>query len=216
MICCEESKEHEESGMYFCPLFNNDHIKSFYIEKDEMYTSIKNGVKVVEFISFKADELYFIEAKGSAPVLSEIKKPSKVYKEPRPYNEDNLEIYFQNWSPEDFEHWVKWRIKQDKMKDFFKSLYDKMNHSLNLIAAKELEIKKHLTCTIPDGIKGLISKKRIVFVLIIKSKDNAKKADYYSDILEKIEKEFISLKQVWDIKIRIYTDEQAKKKGFIA
>ena len=172
-------------------------------------------MKVVEFVSFKSDKLHFIESKGSAPKETKIKKPNKVYEEPSPYSEENLNSYFEDWSSDDFEHWTKWKVKHDKMERFFQDLYDKMNHSLNLIVAKELEIKKHFTNEIPCGIKGLISGKRIVFLLIINSKNVVAK-EHYSSVLEKLNRKFIPLKRIWDIEIKIFNDKQAEKQGFIA
>jgi len=222
MVFCKDSKLdmqscklHKESSMHFCPLFNSENINSFYIEKEELYEKIKSGTRVVEFISLKGRDLFFIEAKESAPKKTKIKKPSKIYKEPYPYNETNLDINFQNWSSDDFEQWTKWKIKQDKLESYFQELYDKMSHSLSLISAKELNLQKHINHDIPDGIKGQLAQKEIIFLLIIKNKDITKRVDY-AGILDKLEKKFIPLKQIWDIKIRIYDNEQAKKKGFIA
>ena len=161
MICCSRPKdEHEESGMYFCPLFNSNHITTFYIEKDDLYRNVGEGVKVVEFVSLKGNKLLFIEAKESGPKKTEIDKPTKIYEEPEPYNENNLEEFFLDWSADDFENWTKWRVKQDKFDKFSQNLYDKMNHSLNLIATKELELPKHASYSLPNELKSLISKKK--------------------------------------------------------
>ena len=222
MVCCTNPKDkHEESGMYFCPLFNSNHINTYYIEKDDLYTSIKNGVKIVEFISFKGNQLLFIEAKKSRPKNTKINKPDKVYKEPRLYSEDALDAYFENWTQDELKEYTKWKIKQEKLTKFFQDLYDKMDHSLSLLLAKELEIDKHANHSLPDELKGLISKKKISFVLIINEMLDKKDSHYmekvkiYIGMKATLNSKFLPLQGTWGIDINIYHKEQARKKGFI-
>jgi len=223
MICCTQLKDkHEESGMYFCPLFNNNHINTFYIEKDDLYRQIEGGVKIVEFISFKSDQLLFIEAKESRPKKTVIDKPASVYKEPVPYNETALDAYFKDWTQDEFEQYTKWKIKQEKLMKFFQDLYDKMNHSLELLAAKELELEKYANHSLPAEVKGLISKKKIFFVLIVnelldkKDPEYKEKVSIYLGMKATLDSIFLPLKRIWGIDIKIYHKAQAKKKGFIA
>ena len=58
-----------ESGMSFGPF---DEEKVFYIENSEIYNSIKDGVKTVEFVYARGkDQLLFVEAKMSSPAPGE-------------------------------------------------------------------------------------------------------------------------------------------------
>jgi hypothetical protein len=50
-----------ESGMDF--IADN----TFHIEKSDIYTKLKNGIKTVEFIRAKENKLLFVEAKSSFP-----------------------------------------------------------------------------------------------------------------------------------------------------
>jgi hypothetical protein len=50
-----------ESGMDF--IADN----TFHIEKSDIYTKLKNGIKTVEYIRAKDDKLLFVEAKMSFP-----------------------------------------------------------------------------------------------------------------------------------------------------
>ena len=223
MVCCTKPKDkHEESGMYFCPLFNSNHINTFYIEKDDLYKKLGDGIKVVEFVSFKGNKLLFIEAKSSIPKKTKIKEPTKMYEEPEPYNEVALDEYFESWTQDELKQYTKWKIKQEKLETFFQELYDKMSHTLNLLAAKELELEKHTKYSLPDELEGLIYKEKIFFVLIVNEVLDKKDSEYnekvalYAGMEAKLNRKFLPLKGIWEIKIVIYHKTQAKKKGFIA
>jgi len=73
--------EYCESGMDFSPLFS--HGNSIYIEKSAFYKGLGEGVKTVEFVTLLDKKLFFIEAKPSAPSLS------------NPENKERIAEYFQ-------------------------------------------------------------------------------------------------------------------------
>ena len=61
-----------ESDMNFTPLFSLKQFRSFYLEKSPLYTALSpHGVKTVEFITAKGNQLYFIECKQEVKVISE-------------------------------------------------------------------------------------------------------------------------------------------------
>ena len=215
---------HKESEMSFCPLFNSKNIESIYIEKDALYKCLGDGVDSVEFLSLKGNNLHFIEAKGTIPRKTEIKKPARMYKERelKPYNEANLDTYFEDWTCDELKQYTKWKIKHEKLEKFSQELYDKMNHSLNLIAAKELEIEKHTSQSIPKWLKESLSQKKIFFVLIVNEVLDKENPEYkekvanYLGMKAKLDSKFQALKEIWGIDIKVYHKAQAKKKGFIA
>ena len=241
---CKDPEIHKESGMYFCPLFNNSDITTFPIEKSGFYTKPTNrksfkGVKVVEFLSLKDDNLYFIEAKESTPKVSVNGAPRvflknmMIYKNKKMMKKglaSNFEEYFQNWSSNDFEEWTKWKFKFDKMETTFQELYDKMHHSLDLISSNYLSV--HSNEEIPTIFQSFLAKQKIIFLLVVNTeklsyKSNGKeifysdwskekKVDWRGGLSEKLNQKFLPLKSIWDMKIEIYTDEEARRYKIIS
>ena len=236
---CKDPKVHEESGMYFCPLFTTPEIITFPIEKSDFYTKFKlEGVKVVEFLSLKDGDLHFIEAKESTPkakvdgapqiFLSSIKKYKKMMKSQ--LTSENLASYFQTWTPDDFEQWTKWKLKDDKMERSFQDLYDKVHHSIDLLSSN------YLNCCpdeeIPKIFQSYLAQKKAIFLLIINTEklsytindekifyrnwSEEKKIAWSGGLSEVLKKKFLPLKSVWNIKLELYTDEQARRKNFIS
>ena len=172
-----------ESDMDFTPLFDSHQFDSFYIEESDLYKALKGkGVKTVEFVALKQRE-----RKENQLYFIEAKKISL----------DPLG----NEIPE----------KKSEAEQEYQAWCNKFTHSLNLIVARKLELRKHMKHEFPEKLAGNIDNCRIIFVLIF----NGRSKEWCDGIKSKLEEDFKIMMRLWDLDILVIPKELAQKKGFI-
>jgi len=216
MACkyCEDLLiSYEESDMDFTPLFQSGNFISFYIEKSMLYKGMKaDAVKMVEFVSIKGEEFYFIECKSSFPNPKNPKPQQATLKK-------SMEVELKKSDPE------KSQKEVDKLvKRYFKSdleincqdIYTKLHHSIDLLLTSQLKIKEYTASDFPSlGSPHVFNVKfyesSMIFYLILKGFDRSACVQPQIALNDKLK----PLKKLWGIQVKVIPEEKARTLGFI-
>ena len=97
--------------------------------------------------------------------------------------------------------------------EYCQDLLEKAQHSLDLLASKELDFNKDLDEEFPGCFneKKLVDYK-IIFLLVI----NGHEKEWCSDIQEIVQRKLVALRKIWRIDVIVFNDVQAKSRNFIA
>ena len=102
----------------------------------------------------------------------------------------------------------------DNKDDFCKycvEMLEKVQHSIDLFASKELEVNKDFEEEIPECFNEKFIDYRLFFLLIIKKY----REEWCSDVLDGLQRKLIALRKIWKIEIVVWTGEKARKMKLI-
>ena len=151
---------------------------------------------------------------------------SALYEKLKPYKvkvveflsvKDNTQFYFIECKSS-FPDVNKFGNKVDLEVDCQK-LYDKLHHTIDLIVARQIGIKKHLQHKFPkelgcsDVLEANLVEFSKFFFLIMKGEHFT--PDACRGILFALNKKLISLRKIWDIEIKVINEKKARQLKFI-
>ena len=97
-------------------------------------------------------------------------------------------------------------------------LYDKLHHTLDLFVAQKLGVKKHLAHTFLETLGSVeildknLSEYKLYFFLVMNRKFEE---DWCEKMLITLNEKLKPLRKIWEIEIKVITEEQAKCLGFV-
>ena len=93
-------------------------------------------------------------------------------------------------------------------------LYDKLHHSIDLMVAKMVGVKKHLKHNFsnelgcPDVLDKNLSDHKVFFFVVMNEKF---KEEWCVDVLTSLNKRLIPLRKIWDISVKVISEEEARR-----
>jgi len=100
---------------------------------------------------------------------------------------------------------------KDDFRRYCEEILEKVQHSVDLFASRELEVNKDVEKEIPDCFNERFIEYRMFFLLIIKKH----KEEWCSDVLDGLQRKLIALRKIWKIEIVVWTGEKARKMKLI-